>query len=222
MRHRWTVFPTLIILGLGLCGFAKPARGGEPLDDLLGRRTVPIFLLTRSDVQADLKLDPKQVAICGHAAITLQHRALRLRGRKDAGAAAARRVVDQEMSLLLSDNLTPGQLARLDQIDLQWEGAAAMLTRPFLDDSLNLIPEQRKKVAECIADANSQRARGGLTYEDHINHTRKAIAILDERQRNVWIHVLGPHCAFKVDVRAKTAQNQPASQVPSNPAPTLR
>jgi hypothetical protein len=222
MRHGWTVFPTLIILGLGLCGFAKPARGGEPLDDLLGRRTVPIFLLTRSDVQADLKLDPKQVAICSHAAITLQHRALRLRGRKDAGASAARRFVDQEMSLLLSDNLTPGQLARLDQIDLQWEGAAAMLNRPFLDDSLNLTPEQKKKVGECIAEANSQRARGGLTYEDHISHTRKAIAILDERQRNVWIHVLGPRCAFKVDVRAKTAQNEPASQGRSNPGPKLR
>ena len=218
MRHGWTVFPTLIILGLGLCGFAKPARGGEPLDDRLGMRTVPIFLLTRSDVQADLKLDPKQVAICGRAAVALQRRAMLLRGRKDAGAAAARRAVDQEMSLLLSDNLTPGQLARLDQIDLQWEGASAMLTRPFLDDSLNLTPEQKKKVTECISAGYAERAKGALTYEDHVDQTRKAIAILDERQRNVWIHVLGPHCAFKIDVRAQAAQNEPAAQGHSNPA----
>ena len=92
MRHGWTVFPTLIVLGLGLCGFTRPARGGEPLDDRLGMRTVPIFLLTRSDVQADLKLDPKQVAMCRRGAIALQRRASLLRGRKDAGAAAARRV----------------------------------------------------------------------------------------------------------------------------------
>jgi hypothetical protein len=218
MRHGWTVFPTLIMLGLGLFGLGRPARGGEPLDDRLGARTVPIFLLTRTDIQADLKLDAKQVEICGRAAVALQHRALLLRGRKDAGAAAARRVVDQEMSLLLSDNLTPDQLARLDQIDLQWEGAAAMLTRPFLDDSLNLTPEQKKKVTECISAGNAERARGALTYEDHVDQTRKAIAILDERQRKVWIHVLGPRCAFKIEVRPPAAQNEPAAQGHSNPA----
>ena len=156
MRHGWTVFPTLIVLGMGLSGFTRPARGGEPLDDRLGTRTVPIFLLTRSDVQADLKLDPKQIAICRRGAIALQRRALLLRGRKDAGATAARRAVDQEMSVLLSDNLTPEQLARLDQIDLQWEGAAAMLTRPFLGESLNLTPEQTKKVRECIAAGDAR------------------------------------------------------------------
>jgi hypothetical protein len=218
MRHGWTVFPTLIVLGLGLCVFSRPARGGEPLDNRLGWRTAPIFLLTRSDVQADLKLDAKQVAICGRAAAELQRRALPLRGRKDSGAAAARRAVDQAMSLLLSDNLTPEQLARLDQIDLQWEGAAAMLTRPFLDDSLNLTPAQKEKVRECIAAGNAERARGALTYEDHVDQTRKAIAILTERQRNVWIHVLGPHCAFKIDVRAQAAQNEPAAQGRANPA----
>ena len=41
---------------------------------------------------------------------------------------------------------SPEQLGRLDQIDLQWEGAAAMLSRPFLDESLNLTDRQKQKI----------------------------------------------------------------------------
>ena len=57
MRQGSTVATALIVLGLTVAGFTPIARSGEPLDDRLGIRTVPIFLLTRSDVQADLKLD---------------------------------------------------------------------------------------------------------------------------------------------------------------------
>jgi hypothetical protein len=222
MCHGWTVFPTLIILGLGFCGFTRPARGGEPLDDRLGTRTAPIILLTRSDIQADLKLDAKQISVCNRAAQALQRQAYLLKGRKDAAATAARRRVDEEMTLLLSKYLSPDQLGRFEQIDLQWEGAAAMRSRPFLDESLNLTPEQKKRVEECISEGNAQRARAGWTYDDHINQTRKAIAILDDRQQRLWIRVLGPHCTFNIAGKAQTAQNNVQPPGSSNPASTRR
>ena len=86
MRHGWTISRILIVLGVALGGFTRHARGGEPTDDRLGMRTVPIVLLTRSDVQRDLKLDPKQVDVCRQRGSCIYDRAARLSGRKDAGA----------------------------------------------------------------------------------------------------------------------------------------
>lgn len=222
MRHGSTVFPTLIILGLGLGGLARSALGGEPLDDRLGRRTVPIFLLTRSEIQADLKLTSEQVTECHRAARTFQRLASRLIGRKDSAVVAVRREIDDAMIQWLSEHLSPQQLGRLDQIDLQWEGATAMLSRPFLYEGLNLTDEQIKKVRQCVAESNAQRARGVWTYDDHINQIGKAVAILDDRQQKLWIDVLGRACAFKIGVNTKTARNEPAGRVGSNPTPPRR
>jgi hypothetical protein len=222
MRHGLTVFPTLMLLGLGLCGFTQPVRGGEPLDDRLGGRTVPIFLLTRSDIQADLKLKSEQVTECHRAARAFQHMASRLIGRKDPAVVAARREIDESLTEWLSKHLSSEQLGRLDQIDMQWEGASAMLSRPFLDEGLNLTDEQKKKVRECLAEGNAQRARGVWTFEDHTNQTKKATGILDERQRVLWTRVLGRPCLFKIAVNGQTARNEPAARASSNPAQPRR
>ena len=111
------------------------------------------------------------------------------------------------MSLWLDKYLTPEQLARLEEIDLQWEGASAMLSRPFLDESLHLTDEQKKQVEHSIAESNAKRAREGWSYESHVNQTRKAIAILDDRQRAIWIKVLGPPCPFAIATEPKSAQS---------------
>ena len=211
MRHGWTVCRTLIVFGLGLGGFAAHVNGGEPTDDRLGIRTAPLLLLTRADVQKDLGLSPKQGEQCKHAALSFYDRAVRLRGRKDAGARAARKAIDQQTSTWLSKFLTEEQLGRLEQIDLQWEGASAMLSRPYLDESLKLTAEQKKKVAECIAQGNAQRVREGWSYENHVNQTRMAIAFLDTRQQNLWVRVLGPKCPFHVDGEPQAAHGEPTT-----------
>jgi hypothetical protein len=209
MRHEWKISRSLVIMGLAVCGLTRHALGGEPTDDRLGMRTVPIFLLARSDVQKDLGLTPKQGEECKHAAFTFYDRAFHIRGRKDAGAQAARKAIDFEMSAWLDKFLTPEQLDRLEQIDLQWEGASAMLSRPFLDDSLKLTPAQKDKVQACIAAGKAQRAVEGWSYENHVNQTRTAIAYLDARQRSLWIGLIGRPCPFRVSVEPQTAQSRP-------------
>ena len=209
MHHGWKIARSLIIMGLAVCGLTGHALGREPTDDRLGMRTVPILLLTRSDVQKDLNLGPKQSTECKQAALKFYDRAFRLKGRKDAGAQAARKAIDFETSAWLEKFLTPAQLERLDQIDLQWEGASAMLTRPLLDDSLKLTPEQKQKVGDCVDAGKAQRAREGWSYENHVNQTRMAISFLDDRQRSLWIGLIGRPCPFQITIEPQTAQSRP-------------
>jgi hypothetical protein len=203
MRHGLTVAGALVACGVALAGFAQVARGGEPLDDRLGIRTVPIYLLMRSDVQVDLKLDPNQVAESVRAASALHAKALSLRGKVGAGIVAARRAVDEDQSQWLSTHLTGPQLERLGQIDLQWEGAGAMLNRPIVAEYLGLTPDQHEKVARIVAAGREQRARAPWTFAEHVDLTRKAISVLSEKQKDLWIHVLGPPCRFAVAIKEK-------------------
>jgi hypothetical protein len=218
MRHGWTVVPALVFMGLGLLQFTGRARGAEPLDDRLGIRTAPIFLLTRSDIQADLKIDPKLAAACQHVAAGIRHKASALKGARFPAIVAARRSIDEEMSQWLITNLSPEQLDRLDQIDLQWEGPEAMLTRPFYEESLSLTREQREKLTSCLTEARARRAQGTWTYEDHHELTRKAFAVLSEQQRHLWVRILGEPCIFKIGVNTAT----PAARVSSVPPPKPR
>jgi hypothetical protein len=218
MRHGWTVVPTLVVLGLGLSQFTERARGAEPLDDRLGIRTAPIFLMTRSDIQSDLKIDPKLAAACRHVAASLRHKASALKGAKLPAMVAARRAIDEEMSQWLITNLKPDQLDRLDQIDLQWEGPAAILSRPFYEESLSLTRVQREKLMSCLTEAKSHRAGGTWTYEDHRELTGKALAILSEKQRHLWVRILGEPCQFQIGNKEAPA----APRVSSAPPPQAR
>jgi hypothetical protein len=216
MRHRSTIAPTFLALGLSLAGWTAAGIAAEPLDDRLGIRTAPIMLVLRSDVQADLQLDAQQVALCRRAAQALYQRAVTIKGRVGTGADAARREINEHQTDTLRRTLNSEQLDRLKKIDLQWEGASAMLSRPLLDDSLNLTQEQKEAVEKLVADARSRRASRPPTYDEHLALTRAAIALLNERQKELWIHVLGRHCQFSVGNPAMVpAPNTPAAAAAS-------
>jgi hypothetical protein len=219
MRHGWTVVPALLVLGLGAFVYNSPALGGEPLDERLGIRTAPIFLLSRSDVQADLKLNPTQIAECRRDAAVLHRKALALKGKTGPAMAGARRAIDEEMGEWLVNHLTSQQLDRLDQLVLQWEGPSAMLSRLFLNESLNLSADQREKLSRYLVESNAQRDRRFWTYDDHHNLNRKALGVLTERQRHLWVRILGEPCVFTVGVKPATLPNtsQSVSSVPPRP-----
>jgi hypothetical protein len=202
MRHGRILAHALLTVGVLLAAEqTRAATAAEPLDDRLGIRTVPIMLLLRSDVQVDLKLDAQQIALCHRAARVFYQRALAIRGRTGPGVVGERRAIDEQWNDWLQKQLTEAQLSRLDQLDLQWEGASAMLSRPKLLDALRLTQEQKETVSKLVSDARARRTNAPPTYDDHVDLTRRAIAVLNDSQKKLWIDLLGPACPFSVASR---------------------
>lgn len=194
MRHGLTV--VLVTLGLGLFGPTRVGKCGEPFDERLGRRIEPIFLLTRGDVQADLKLLPNQIADLHRVGGLLYRKAQSLKGKTGPSVNEARRQIDEELTIWLGTHLTLQQLDRLQEIDFQWEGAAAMV-RPIVVEYLQLTPEQKQKVAQYVAESTKQRERGASwTVIDHVSLSRKAVSLLSDTQRERWASLLGQPCQF--------------------------
>jgi hypothetical protein len=201
MRCGRKIVLLLLLIGAGsVAGITRIASAGEPLDDRLGIRTSLLFLVIRADIQTDLALEPAQIAEFNREAPELYRKAMSLKGKKGPGAVTARRAIDEEEIRFLSDHLSPKQRERLEQIDLQWEGASALLGgRPFVDEYLGLTPEQQKQLAAVIAQARAQRPGAGpWTYDEHLAITRKASAVLSEKQRHLWARYLGAPCRFVI------------------------
>jgi hypothetical protein len=193
MRHGLTVM--LVALGLGLFGIERVGESSEPLDNRLGLRIQPIFLLTRVDVQTDLKLLPDQIADANRVGAELYRRAQFLRGQKGPAVDEERRKIDYELTRWLVERLTVLQFERLREIDLQWEGAAAMV-RPIVVEYLGLTPEQQQKVRQYLKDSMKQREQAPWTATDHTQLTRKAVGILSDTQKERWTDLLGKPCQF--------------------------
>jgi hypothetical protein len=160
-------------------------------DSRLGIRTVPLLLLSRPDVRADLGLNPEQSAQALRAISELHAKAAALRGKTGSEAIAARRAIDEEQRRRLEAMLSPEQQDRLVQIDLQWEGPSALISRKMVAESLNLDDRQRATLAQAISDCNRRRAQvaGGAGEERQL--AEQALAILTEPQRARWRAMLG-------------------------------
>jgi hypothetical protein len=130
-----------------------PARPWTPPDSRLGIRTAPILLLTRGDVQADLELSAEVAQSLDREVAGLHFRATRLRRRPDAEVIAERRAIDEDQRRWIETMLTQAQQKRLLQIDLQWEGPSAVVTRPWLANQIELSPEQRSRLARAVAQS---------------------------------------------------------------------
>jgi hypothetical protein len=194
MRHGLT--GVLVALGLGLFGLERVGESSEPLDNRLGLRIQPIFLLTRVDVQTDLSLLPDQIADANRVGAELYRKAQLLRGKKGPAVDEERRKIDYELTRWLVERLTVLQFERLREIDLQWEGASAMV-RPIEAEYLGLSLEQQKKVRQYLEESFEQRERGApWTASDHFELNRRAVALLSDNQKERWADLLGKPCQF--------------------------
>jgi hypothetical protein len=217
--------PVFLVLGLEflVLGLAGNGYAGEFLDDRLGHRTVPIMLLLRSDVQADLKLEPDQVSEARRTAAELYYKALALRGKTGPALEAARRAIDAEESFWLSRHLSEAQFERLRQIDLQWEGVAAMLSRPVIGDHLNLTADQKRAVGRLIAQGRQSRtAQSRWSAADHERLARQALTVLSDKQRQLWLSLLGPTCRFAITAPTETAPPALSYSATASPAQPTR
>jgi hypothetical protein len=153
-------------------------------------------LLSRPDVQAELRLDQSQVLGAHKTINELTRRAQALRGKNGAAVIAERRAIDEAQLDWLSKYLTGNQLERLRQIELQWEGAAAMLSRPTIADHLRLTPDQRQELARVITERNAARAKTASGPGGESAFNQKAQSVLSKTQQELWVSLLGAPVRF--------------------------
>jgi len=177
------------------CATTALASGGVP-DARLGIRTAPILLLSRADVRAELRLTPEQAEEADRIIADLRDRALALRGRSDAEAVAARDEIDRASRAWLARKLDADQNRRLVQVDLQWEGPSALLSRPFVAESLGLTSEQRAAIAPLIVAHKARRNGGPPVPADEARLRESTLALLDDAQRTRWRAMLGAGLPF--------------------------
>src|SRR5947209_2102860 len=187
MRH-WTTLVALAALRP-----SQQAHAADPPlpDDRLGMRTVPLLLRSRPDVRADLTLTPEQIRAADHAIAELYNKAATLRGRAGPEVIAARRKIDEEQARWIEHELSAEQVARLGEIDLQWEGPSAVLSRPKIGESLGLTDAQRQGLAQAVEVRNRHRAKGRPAVEVERQLAEQALAILNTDQKARWKALLG-------------------------------
>lgn len=183
-------------LGLVLCSARAVAGDGLP-DARRGVRTVPILLLTRADVRAELRLSPEQAAEANQIVADLHEKAMALKGRNDAEVVSARAEIDEASRAWIERSLTPVQRTRLIQLDLQWEGLSAIITRPVVAESLALTDAQRAALAKAVAERNTRRNGGPAIEADEAKFDRFAHEQLTEAQEKRLQALLGPPCSFR-------------------------
>jgi N-methylhydantoinase A/oxoprolinase/acetone carboxylase beta subunit len=180
------VAPVLMLISI------STSWGQAPLpDSRFGTRTAPLLLLGRPDVRADLGLGPKQVEESDHAIGTLYARAAALKGKTGPEVVKAREQIDAEEQHWLKKHLTEAQYARLHQIDLQWEGATALISRKAVATRLKLHASQIEALRHAVAKRNEERKSGAHDPALEANFERTAMAILNETQREEWKQLLG-------------------------------
>jgi hypothetical protein len=202
-RSAWIVVGALAMSGV--CAAQAPREAGSLPEDRLGIRTAPILLLSRPEVRSDLRLSQSQAVDVERVITELYSKAAELKGGKGQEAVAARRIIDDAQQKWLSSNLTPEQIDRLAQIDLQWEGPPALLSRSNVRSILKLSDAQRTAIKAAIDRRNVERAAGKVRPGDEIALGKETLAILTPEQRDRWFRLLGRPCAFLTSSVIKTA-----------------
>jgi hypothetical protein len=207
---------TLLVLSAVVCFGAAQAPTDPPAlpEARLGVRTAPILLLSRPDVRSDLQLSQSLAPEIERVVTDLWCKADELRGKKDGDAVNARRLIDDAQQQWLTANLTPSQIDRLRQIDLQWEGPSALVSRSNIQSIVKLTEEQHKALSDALARRKAERAAGKVQPKDEIALGKQAMAILSPEQRERWLRLLGRPCAFQTAPVVRTAgESAPTASV---------
>jgi hypothetical protein len=187
--------PLIAALTLGpVQGVAGPPQPG---DERLGIPTAPLLLLSRPDVRAEIGLDAIQAADADKTVGELYQQALALKGQRGPDVENRKRDVDLAGERWLESRLTESQRKRFSQIELQWEGPAALIHRPIIADALGLSTEQRARLAEAVAARDRRRDLGADRWECESQLFEQTKALLTSEQSRRWRAMLGPPFAFR-------------------------
>ena len=193
MRHGPTRLSLIAVLALWSgSAVARPVDDEPPLPDArLGHRTTPLLLLSRPDIRADLALTADQVQSARRAIRAFYVQAAPLRGKPNTPETIReRRAVDEGAFAWIDSRLTPEQKSRLVEIDLQWEGPSALISRSVLTRELHLSGEQVATMKAAIRRRDERRDHEEGTEADLIL-MEVAVACLSDAQRTSWRGMLG-------------------------------
>jgi hypothetical protein len=196
--RRFPAARLLMFLSIALARDPASSRAGPPplTDDRLGIGTAPLLLLSRSDVRAEVGLDASQAADADRTLNELYQQALALKGQHGQEERNRKRAIDEAGEQWLQTKLTEAQRKRFSQLDLQWEGASALIKRPVLTDHLRLTPEQHARLSEAIAARDRRRASGADHWQCERELFLQTRAMLTTEQRQRWRAMLGPPFSF--------------------------
>jgi hypothetical protein len=185
----------LIVVGTAALA-QQPGAGSIALaqlpDDRIGIRTAPILLLTRPDVSADIGLSAEQTDAAAKAIQEFQKQAFACKSKSDGVVVLARKQIDENQSRWLKEHLSEPQLVRLLQIDLQWEGPSALVSRPIVSQTLGLSAGQVEILKLAVKKAKARRAVNGYSPVDELDFKKVTLAVLSIDQQNRWNAILGP------------------------------
>ena len=167
-----------------------------------GIRTAPILLLCRPEIQKELALTPEVASEAKALASGLQRKATALHGKTGPGVQFERRTIDQEQTEWLNKTLTAQQLDRLLQLDLQWEGTGAFISRPMIAEYLSITPKQ----AETIKRLYKSRVKQQISQAESDQIQARILTQLSEQQRDQWNALLGK--PFRFDAGSPTQDSQ--------------
>jgi hypothetical protein len=190
MRHGATlaVVPLWIGIVLSMAPASAHAGGWTLPDESRGHRIAPLLLLSRPDVRDDLQLPAAMVTEVDKAIDDLFRKAAALKGQTGDVALEGRRAVDEGERAWLETRLSVEQRERLAQLDLRWEGPAAMATRPIVAATLDLSDAQKAALAKALADCKAHRDKDH-DAEQHL--ATQAMATLNDGQKQRWERMLG-------------------------------
>ncbi|WZP00090.1 hypothetical protein EP7_001707 [Isosphaeraceae bacterium EP7] len=206
----WTAAMGLL---LALCSSVATTAAADDWvlpDDRLGVATAPILFLSRPDVQEELRLDPNQVEDAKRKIVELYRAATTLKGKTGGELLAGRRSIDGEQKRWLTGHLSREQLARLAQIEIQWEGPSTVIRRPILADSLKLKPEQRQTLEKAVADREAKVRDGAPPRQADHDLAEVVLGTLDVEQKSIWRSMLGTPFEVKPTVAAAAPKAAPA------------
>jgi hypothetical protein len=197
-------FALVPLIGLGLLlspALAGPGSWSLP-DESRGTRVAPLFLLSRAEIREDLGLTADVSQQVEKEIEDLFTKAMALRGKTGPDAVAQRQLVDEGQKTWLKDHLAPDQVDRLAQIDLRWEGPAAIATRPSIASSLYLSDEQKAALKKATAERNAQRDKTKDHHAVEQQFAQRVMSVLSEGQKQSWERMLGRPLPMKTAAAA--------------------
>jgi hypothetical protein len=210
-QRRIAALTTATLVASAAIVFAAPQESSGVPQSRLGVRTAPVLLLSREEVRTDLRLTAAQSKAAEREIESLYSKAASLKGKAGPEVERERRKIDDAQQHWLRTNLSSEQLERLTQIDLQWEGPSALVSRPAVAKILNLSESQRGLIQAALARRRADYGRGPEETQMRAESVlaQETLAALRPEQKDRWFLLLGRPCAFRSGSVAKTAVEAP-------------